>query len=145
MLELSATDADGAHPYNVPPEHTLQARKLLGPDKLLCVEQALILETDPARARAIARRFLAVYLGLPNYVDNWRRLGFADADFAAGGSDRLIDAVIAWGDEKAVRTRIQEHWQAGADHVCVQALGPEGRADEQLLALLAPHAERRPA
>ena len=102
------------------------------------MEQGAILETDPARARSIARRFLGLYLGLPNYVDNWRRMGFTNADFAGGGSDRLIDAVIAWGDEKAIRTRIQEHWQAGADQVCVQALGPEGRLDERLLALLAP-------
>ena len=138
MLELSAELADGAHPYNVPPEHTHQARSILGPGKLLCVEQAAVLETNAAEARAIARRFLAIYLGLPNYVDNWRRLGFADSDFTGGASDRLIDAVIAWGDEKAIRARIQEHWQAGADHVCVQALGPTSLPDERLLALLAP-------
>jgi probable F420-dependent oxidoreductase len=141
MLELSGEAADGAHPYNVPPEHTLQARSLLGVGKLLCVEQGAVLEADAAKARAIARRFLALYLGLPNYVDNWRRLGFTDTDFAAGGSDRLIDAVIAWGDEKAIRARIQEHWQAGADHVCVQAIGHEGGTDERLLALLAPDAK----
>jgi probable F420-dependent oxidoreductase len=145
MLELSGEAADGAHPYNVPPEHTLKARSLLGPGKLLCVEQGAVLETDAAKARTIGRRFLALYLGLPNYVDNWRRLGYTDADFAAGGSDRLIDAVIAWGDEKAIRARIQEHWQAGADHVCVQAIGPEGGADERLLALLAPDTKRAPA
>jgi probable F420-dependent oxidoreductase len=145
MLELSGEEADGAHPYNVPPEHTLQARALLGPGKLLCVEQGVILETDSAQARSIGRRFLALYLGLPNYVDNWRRLGFTDADLAGGGSDRLIDAVLAWGDEKAIRARIQEHWQAGADHVCIQAIGPAGRCDERLLALLAPDSERRPA
>jgi probable F420-dependent oxidoreductase len=138
MLELSAELADGAHPYNVPPEHTRQARSILGPAKLLCVEQAAILETNPAEARAIARRFLAIYLTLPNYVDNWRRLGFTDPDFAGGGSDRLIDEVIAWGDEKAIRARIHEHWQAGADHVCVQAIGPTPLPDEHLLALLAP-------
>jgi probable F420-dependent oxidoreductase len=138
MLELSAHLADGAHPYNVPPEHTAQARRILGTGKLLCVEQAAILETNAANARAIARRFLAFYFTLPNYVDNWRRLGFIDADLAGGGSDRLIDAVIAWGDEKAIRARIQEHWQAGADHVCVQAVSPELLPDERLLALLAP-------
>jgi probable F420-dependent oxidoreductase len=144
MLELAAAEADGAHPYNVPPEHTLKARELLGPGKLLCVEQGAILETDPVVARTIGRRFLALYLGLPNYVDNWRRLGFADADFMGGGSDRLIDAVLAWGDENAIRTRIEAHRQAGADHVCVQAIGPEGRLDERLLALLAPAAPRGP-
>jgi probable F420-dependent oxidoreductase len=138
MLELSATLADGAHPYNVPPEHTREARRILGGGKLLCVEQAAILETDGTVARALARRFLAFYFGLPNYVDNWKRLGFSEADCAGGGSDRLIDAVVAWGDEKAIRTRIQEHWQAGADHVCVQAVGSELRPDERLLALLAP-------
>jgi probable F420-dependent oxidoreductase len=138
MLELSAELADGAHPYNVPPEHTRQARRILGAGKLLCVEQAAILETNAAAARAIARRFLAFYFGLPNYVDNWRRLGFTDPDFAGGGSDRLIDAIIVWGDEKAIRARIQEHWQAGADHVCVQAVGPTLLPDERLLALLAP-------
>jgi probable F420-dependent oxidoreductase len=138
MLELSAKYADGAHPYNVTPEHTHEARALLGGAKLLCVEQAAILETDPAIARAMAREFLSVYLGLPNYVNNWRRLGFTDADIAAGGSDRLIDAVIAWGDEKAIRTRLDEHWQAGADHVCVQAIAKGGQSDHLLLSLLAP-------
>ena len=138
MLALSAEAADGAHPYNVPPEHTRRAREILGAGKLLCGEQGVMLETNPAEARAKGRRFLEVYLGLPNYVENWRRLGFGDSDFAGGGSDRLIDAVVAWGDEKAIRARIDEHWQAGADHVCVQALGAGAFADEHLLALLAP-------
>jgi probable F420-dependent oxidoreductase len=138
MLELSAELAQGAHPYNVTPEHTHQARAILGANKLLCVEQGAILETNPAQARALARKFLSIYLGLPNYVNNWRRLGFTDADIAGGGSDRLVDALIAWGDEKAIRARIEEHWQAGADHVCVQSIGPAGLPDERLLGLLAP-------
>jgi probable F420-dependent oxidoreductase len=138
MLELSAEQAHGAHPYNVTPEHTHQARAILGTNKLLCVEQGAILETNPAQARALARDFLSLYLGLPNYVNNWRRLGFTDTDFAGGGSDRLIDAVIVWGDEKAIHARIDEHWQAGADHVCVQSIGPAGLPDERLLDLLAP-------
>ncbi len=138
MVELSAELADGAHPYNVTPEHTGQARTILGAGKLLCVEQGAILETDPGQARALARQFLTLYLGLPNYVNNWRRLGFSDTDFASGGSDRLIDAVIVWGDERAIRARIEEHWQAGADHVCVQAIGAAGSTDERLLELLAP-------
>jgi probable F420-dependent oxidoreductase len=138
MLALAAELADGAHPYNVTPEHTAQARSLLGADKLLCVEQGAVLETDPSRARAMARKFLSLYLGLPNYVNNWRRMGFTDADFAAGASNRLLDAVIAWGDEKAVRARIEAHWQAGADHVCVQAIGQTALPDEHLLGLLAP-------
>lgn len=140
MLELSAKQADGAHPYNVTPEHTHQARAALGAGKLLCVEQAAILETDAAKARAIARDFLALYLGLPNYVNNWKRLGFTDADVAAGGSDRLIDAMVVWGDEKSIRARLDEHWQAGADHVCIQAIGDQGQSDQHLLDLLAPGA-----
>ncbi len=138
MLALSAELADGAHPYNVTPDHTRRARAILGEGKHLCVEQAAILDTNPADARATARRFLSIYLGLPNYVENWKRLGFTDADFAGGGSDRLIDAVIVWGDEGTIRARIEEHWQAGADHVCVQAIGPNALPDERLLSLLAP-------
>ncbi len=138
MLELSRELADGAHPYNVTPEHTRQAREILGAGKLLCVEQGAILEANPAEARSLARQFLTLYMGLPNYVNNWRRLGFSDTDFAGGGSDRLVDAVIAWGDENAIRARIEEHWQAGADHVCIQAIGPAGLPDERLLGLLAP-------
>jgi probable F420-dependent oxidoreductase len=138
MLELSAELADGAHPYNVTPEHTRRAREILGSGKQLCVEQAAILETNAADARATARSFLSFYLTLPNYVDNWRRLGFTDADFAGGGSDRLVDSIIVWGDERAIRERIEAHWQAGADHVCVQAVGQGGLPDERLLALLAP-------
>jgi len=138
MLELSAELADGAHPYNVTPEHTRRAREILGTGKLLCVEQAAILETNATDARTAAREFLSIYLSLSNYVDNWRRLGFIDADFAGGGSDRLIDSIIVWGDERAIRERIEAHWQAGADHVCVQAVGHGGLPDERLLALLAP-------
>jgi probable F420-dependent oxidoreductase len=122
MLQLSAERADGAHPYNTTPEHTTQARELLGPGPYLCPEQAVILETDPAKARAIARKFLAIYLTLPNYTNNWLRLGFQESDFSNGGSDKLIDAVIAWGDLKSVLNRIREHHSAGADHVCIQVL-----------------------
>jgi probable F420-dependent oxidoreductase len=141
MLELAAELADGAHPYNVTPEHTQGARGVLGPVKLLCPEQMVMLERDPAKARAAARRALAVYLALPNYVNNWRRLGFAGDDFEAGGSDRLIDAMVAWGDEAAIRARIQAHWDAGADHVCIQPLSAgdaPAAFDERILELLAP-------
>ncbi|MBL6751260.1 MAG: TIGR03620 family F420-dependent LLM class oxidoreductase, partial [Nevskia sp.] len=103
MLELAAEKADGAHPYNTTPEHTAEARGILGAGKLLCVEQAALLETDSAKARAIGRSFLEFYFTLPNYVNNWRRLGFGDADFAGGGSDRLVDAIVAWGDERRIR------------------------------------------
>ena len=141
MLKLAASHADGAHPYNTTPEHTAAARRILGAGKLLCPEQMVLLETDPAKARAGARTALSSYLALENYVNNWRRLGFGDNDFAAGGSDRLIDAVIAWGDEAAIRKRIQAHWDAGADHVCIQPLPPDGarlKLDPRILDLLAP-------
>jgi probable F420-dependent oxidoreductase len=138
MLKLSHQMADGALPYNVPPEHTQQAREILGPGKLLCVEQGAILETNPVKARAAARRFLSGYMSFPNYLENWKRLGFTDADFEGDGSDRLIDSVIVWGDEKAIRSRIDAHLQAGADHVCIQAIGPTAFPDERLLELLAP-------
>jgi len=141
MLELAATHADGAHPYNVPPEHTAEARRILGKDKLLCTEQMVLLSTDAAKARAGARAALAHYMALPNYVNNWRRLGFGDADFAGGGSDKFVDAIVAWGDEAAIRKRVQAHWDAGADHVCIQPLHPDDarqRFDARVLELLAP-------
>jgi probable F420-dependent oxidoreductase len=140
MLALSAELADGAHPYNVPPEHTAEARRILGSSgKLLCPEVWVLLETNPSVARSAARQALASYMKLDNYVNNWRRLGFGD-DMADGGSDRFIDANVAWGTEEAIRKRIQEHWDAGADHVCIQTINPDGsrRPDEKLLALLAP-------
>jgi probable F420-dependent oxidoreductase len=135
-----AEQADGAHPYNVTPDHTAEARKILGPGKLLCPEQMVLAETDPAKARTTARSTLAIYLSLPNYANNWKRLGFGSADFANGGSDRLVDAVVAWGDDAAIRARLQAHWDAGADHVCIQALGGTGKPkpDENLLKRLAP-------
>ena len=122
MLELAAQKADGAHPYNVNPEHTARARDILGAGKLLCPEQAVIFETDPSKARKIGRDFLDLYLKLPNYTNNFLSLGFDEDDFRNGGSDRLIDAIIAWGDLNAIRSRIREHHSAGADHVCVQVL-----------------------
>jgi len=99
----------------------------LGPEPLLCPEQAVLLETDPARAREIGRKHTAIYVRLPNYANSLRRFGFDDADFADGGSDRLIDAIVAWGDEDAIVARVKGHLDAGADHVCVQALVREKR------------------
>jgi probable F420-dependent oxidoreductase len=122
MLELAAERADGALPYNVTPEHTARARKILGAGQYLCPEQAIVLETDPAKARKIGREFLELYLQLPNYTNNFLWLGFDENDFRNGGSDRLIDAIIAWGDLNAIRNRIREHHSAGADHVCIQVL-----------------------
>jgi probable F420-dependent oxidoreductase len=143
MLALSGELADGAHPYNVPPEHTAQSRQILGAGKLLCPEVWVLLETDAAKARSAAHQALAPYMQLENYANNWRRLGFGD-DMANGGSDRFIDANVAWGDEAAIRKRIQEHWDAGADHVCIQTINPDGsrRPDEKLLAMLAPASGR---
>lgn len=141
MLKLAAEMADGAHPYCVTPEHTAEARKILGPKKILAPEQMVMLETDPVRARAGARVALAQYIAMENYCANWRRLGFNQSDFADGGSDRLIDANIAWGDEAAIRQRIQAHWDAGADHVCIQSIHPSGertQLDERIFDVLAP-------
>jgi probable F420-dependent oxidoreductase len=135
MLELAGTAADGAHPYWTTPEHTATAREILGPDKMLCVEQKIVLTTDAAAARAAARNALSMYAGLPNYANNWFRLGFTEADVADGGSDRLVDGLVAWGDEEAVRARIADHHAAGADHVCVQPLDPAGGGDADWAAL----------
>jgi probable F420-dependent oxidoreductase len=122
MLQLAARRAHGAHPYNVPPEHTVTARQLLGAGPLLCTEQAVVLETDPAKAREIARAFLNLYLTLPNYTNNFLRLGFSEEDCQNGGSDHLIDAIVAWGDLEAIRNRVRAHQSSGADHVCIQVL-----------------------
>ena len=122
MLALSRDQADGAHPYLVTPEHTAQARPLLGLDRLLLPEQAVVVTDDPAEARAAARGHLAIYLGLPNDRNSWFRLGFTPEDTENGGSDRLLDALVASGDAATCATRLQAHIDAGADHVCVQAL-----------------------
>jgi probable F420-dependent oxidoreductase len=129
MLELSRDRASGAHPYLVTPEHTQVARETLGDGPLLLPEQHVVLETDAAKARALAREGLSVYLQLPNYVNNWRRLGFGEDDFADGGSDRLVDHVVVWGDEATIAARVQAHFDAGADHVCVQAYTGTDRTD----------------
>lgn len=128
MLELAARRSDGAHTYNVTPEHTKSARQILGKDPLLCVEQAAVLESDPVKARKIARAFLALYLTLPNYTNNFLRFGFTQEDCKGEGSDRLIDAIVAWGDVDAIRSRIQAHLAAGADHVCIQVLSADPKS-----------------
>ncbi len=121
MLALAAERTDGAHPYFVPPEHTAIAREVMGPDALLAPEQKVVLESDPVAARAIAREAMAMYLTLPNYVNNLLRLGFTTDDVEQA-SDRLVDAIVVWGDVEAVRARVQAHVDAGADHVCLQTL-----------------------
>ncbi|MFE9250430.1 LLM class F420-dependent oxidoreductase [Streptomyces sp. NPDC007088] len=122
MLRLAGDRARGAHPYLVTPEHTAEAREALGPDALLAPEVKVVLSEDAARARAIGRGVLEMYLKLPNYTNNWLRLGFTEEDFRAGGSDRLVDATVVWGSPGTVRARLAEFHEAGADHVAVQLL-----------------------
>jgi probable F420-dependent oxidoreductase len=138
MLELARERTAGAHPYFVPPEHTARARAILGPDRLLAPEQVVVLEANPARAREIGRRHMALYLKLPNYVNNLRTLGYTDEDVRDGGSDRLVDAIVAWGDEGKIAERVREHLASGADHVAVQAYADTGREALAHLEVLAP-------
>jgi probable F420-dependent oxidoreductase len=138
MLELARERTAGAHPYFVPPAHTATARAILGPVPLLAPEQVVVLEADPTRAREIGRRHMALYLRLPNYVNNLRALGYEDADFADGGSERLVDAIVAWGDEQAIAARVREHLDAGADHVAIQAYAETADAALTQLERLAP-------
>jgi probable F420-dependent oxidoreductase len=133
MLEVAASKTLGAHTYFVPVEHTARARDLLGPEPVLAVEQTVVVSSDPTAAREIARSWAADYLSLLNYANNWRRLGYGD-DLDEGGSDRFIDAAFAWGDVSAIATRVREHLDAGADHVCVQVIS--GRDDDVSLPAL---------
>jgi probable F420-dependent oxidoreductase len=132
MLALARDRADGAHPYFVPVEHTPVARQILGPDRLLIPEQALVLSSDAEQARSVARGHMTSYLRLPNYVNNLRRLGYSDEDVAGSGSDRLVDALVVWGDEERVANRVREHLDGGADHVLLQPLGDLDSAMAQL-------------
>jgi len=122
MLELAGERAAGAHPYFVPAEHTARAREDLGAGPFLAPEVTVVLDRDPTTARALARTFTTGYLTLPNYTNNLRSLGFEDDDLAGGGSDRLVDAVVCWGDLDSVTGRVREHLEAGADHVCIQVI-----------------------
>jgi probable F420-dependent oxidoreductase len=142
MLELAATKANGAHPYFVPVEHTAKAREIMGPDATLAPEQMVVIDPDPTSARATARANMAVYLRAPNYVNNLKRFGYTDDDVADGGSDRLVDAIVAWGDVSVAADRVRAHHDAGADHVAVQLLAggvivpPEEQLRELAAALL---------
>lgn len=127
MLRLAAERTDGAHPYFVTPEHTAKAREILGAEPLLCPEQAVVLESDPDKARAIGREYTKVYLGQPNYVNSILELGFTEDELANGGSDRFVDSLVAWGDVEAIVARVRAHLDAGADHVAVQALPSQKR------------------
>lgn len=136
MLELSRDRAAGAHPYLVPVEHTRHARERLGPDRLLAPELGVIL--DPVDGLAAARAHVADYLQLPNYVRNLEHVGFGPDDLRDGGSERLVRALVAWGDEDAIAARVQEHLDAGADHVCVQVLGVDEPLPRDVWRRLAP-------
>ncbi len=125
MLELSRTHADGAHPYLVTPEHTRRAREILGPEPILCVEQAVALTDDREEFLRRAHWHLEIYTGLPNYRASWEALGFHEDDFVRGGSERLKDAMVAWGDVDAIAARVSQQLHAGADHVLIQALGAD--------------------
>ena len=139
MLGLSATAAQGAHPYLVPPAHTKRAREVMGADALLCPEQMVLAETDAAKAREIGRNVLKMYIQLPNYQNNLKQFGFTDADFADGGSDKLVDSMVSWGEPEKIAAHVQEHLDAGANHVCIQSFRSDGTAgpDEELLQALA--------
>lgn len=133
MLALAAERSLGAHTYFVTPEHTRSARATIGPDAVLAVEQAVVLDADPASARAKARTHTDVYLGLSNYTGNLLELGFTERDIADGGSDRLVDAIVPHGTAEQVAEVVRAHVDAGADHVCVQVIAP-GRGDYRALA-----------
>lgn len=128
MLSLARDRAAAAHPYLVPPEHTAFARDILGQGPVLAPEQAVILEPGGQRGHELARAFVSDYLALPNYVRNLRRLGFGDGDLTGHGSDRLVDALVAHGDEEAIAARVRAHLDAGADHVCVYVVGGSDEA-----------------
>lgn len=132
MLALSRDHADGAHPYFVPTAHTPMAREILGPDKLLIPEQAVVLAGDAEEGRRLARDHMQMYLRLPNYVNSLRHLGYGDKDLGDGGSDRLADDIVAWGDADAIAARVREHLDGGADHVVLQPLGDLDAALRQL-------------
>ncbi|TRW81702.1 LLM class F420-dependent oxidoreductase [Mycolicibacterium sp. 018/SC-01/001] len=123
VLKLAAQRSAGAHPYLTTPVHTGQSRELLGPTVLLAPEHKVVLTDDPAVAREVGRQTVDFYLGLSNYVNSWKRLGFTDDDLERPGSDRFIDAVVAYGSPEQIATRLNEHLQAGADHVAIQVLG----------------------
>ena len=126
MLELAAERTAGAHTYFVPVAHTRAARERLGPGKLIAAEVACVVDTDPARAKVVAREYATLYLGLRNYTRNLLDFGFAEDDFADGGSDRLLDAIVPQGSAERIAEVVGAHLDAGADHVCVQPLGEEG-------------------
>jgi probable F420-dependent oxidoreductase len=142
MLALAGSEANGTHTYFVPPEHTARARVQLGPKAWICPAQAVILETDANRARSAARGYMKTYVPrLPNYTNNLKSLGWKDEDFENGCSDRLVDAIVAWGNEERIHERIEAHLKAGATHVCILPLRADGSPlpDERAVEAFAPH------
>ena len=139
MLALAAERTRGAHPYWTTPEHTAQAREIMGPDAWLCVEQKCVLTVDATVAHDTTKQQLGMYADLPNYRNNWKRLGFSE-DEIADRAPRFLDAVMAWGDEAAIADRVQAHYDAGASHVCIQPIDPDHRTEPawRLLEALAP-------
>ncbi|MFT7688222.1 MAG: putative F420-dependent oxidoreductase [Candidatus Azotimanducaceae bacterium] len=126
MLELAAEKTSGAHPYFTSPDHTRMARDIMGEGPMLCVEQKIILESDPEKARALARPVAGIYKNLPNYRNNWLRMGLTEDDIN-DLSDKFIDSTFAWGTTETIKNRLQEHFDAGADHVCIQPVNPNGQ------------------
>jgi len=142
MLALAGTAVQGAHPYFTTPEHTAQAREIMGPDAMLCVEQKVILTENAQTAREVARGQASIYSSLPNYRNNWLRLGFTEEEISSL-SDRFIDETFVWGDIEKIKARVQAHWDAGASHVCIQPINPNGQMgdpDWALLEAMAPRA-----
>ena len=135
MLALAAERTRGAHPYNVTPEHTARAREIVGPDAWLCVEQKVCVTPDASTARNVAAQTLGIYMPLTNYRNNWFSLGFGEDELGERGSDRFLDAMVAWGKPEVVRARIREHFDAGASHVCIQPLDPGGSTAPDLNAV----------
>ncbi|HEX2213410.1 MAG TPA: LLM class F420-dependent oxidoreductase [Mycobacterium sp.] len=144
VLKLSVERSAGAHPYLTTPEHTAEARAMLGPGVFIAPEHKVVLTTDADKARAVGRKALAVYLNLTNYLNNWKRLGFTDADVAKPGSDRLVDAVVAYGTVDSIAARLKQHLDAGADHVPVQVLAGPDKLVDALAELAGPLGLNRP-
>jgi len=141
MLQLAAAETSGTHTYFVPPEHTAKARAAIGSKPWICAAQAVILESDAAKARAMARTYMKTYVPrLPNYTNNLKALGWKDADFENGCSDALVDAIVAWGTETKIRDRIDAHLKAGATHVCILPLRSDNESlpDPRVMEALAP-------
>ena len=130
MMQLGAERTQGVHPFNSPPEHTRWARELIGTDAWICTAQHVYFSTNAEQARAAARKALEFYFVTPNHYRNWLRVGYTTEDLDNGGSDRLIDALVAWGDEEQIRDRIQQHFDAGATQVILNTIGSDKSSGE---------------